>query len=91
MNTIGWIRQFFREQLAGLETEVQRLRLGADGSTQHLVSHLVEQTVRRAVLDATTYAPGPDDPEGDVSWEDCLMVAALIEMRSIKLLAREQG
>lgn len=90
MDTIGWVRQFFREQLAGLEEEVRRLRLGADGSTQHLISHLVDQTVRRAVLDATTYDREPGDPEGDVSWRDCLMVAALVELRSIKLLARNE-
>lgn len=90
MNTIDWVRHFFREQLAGLEVEARALRLGARGSTQHLVSHLVDQTIRRAVLDATTYTRRPGDPDGDVSWRDCLMVAALVELRSIKLLARNE-
>jgi hypothetical protein len=88
MDTIDWVRQFFRQQLAGLEADTRHLRLGTEGSPQHLVSHLVDQTVRRAVLDATTHEQKPGDPEGDVSWRDCLMVAALIELRSIRLLAR---
>ena len=88
MNTIDWVRQFFRQQLAGLEAEPQHLRLGANDSPQNLISHLVDQTVRRAVLDATTYDRKSDDPEEEVSWRDCLMVAALVELRSIKLLAR---
>jgi hypothetical protein len=88
MDTIDWVRQFFRQQLAGLEAEVRHLRLGTDGASPQLISHLVDQTVRRAVLDATTHEEVPGDPESDVSWRDCLMVAALIELRSIKLLAR---
>jgi len=90
MNTIDWVRQFFRQQLAGLEVEARRLRLGAGGSTQHLISHLVDQTVRRAVLDATTYDRQPGDPDGEVTWRDCLMVAALVELRSVKMTARSE-
>ena len=62
MHTIDWVRQFFRQQLSGLEVEARRLRLGAEGSTQHLVSYLVDQTVRRAVLDASTHTPEPGEP-----------------------------
>lgn len=86
MDTIRWVRRFFEEQLAGLEYDIRHLWPGARISTQHLVAHLVEKTIRRAVLDAASY----DGREtGDVSWEDCLMVAALTELRSIKLVARQ--
>ncbi len=90
MNTIDWVRQFFRQQLAGLEVEARRLRMGAEASTQHLISHLVEQTVRRAVLDATTHERRPGDPDAEVTWRDCLMVAALVELRSVKMMARSE-
>lgn len=88
MNATDWVRQFFRQQLAGLEGEVQGLFPGVRMSMQHLVAHLVEQTVQRAAAEAATHG-GREAAE--VSWEHCLMVAALTEMRSIKLLAREQG
>jgi hypothetical protein len=90
MDTIDWVRHFFRQQLAGLEVEARHLRMGAASSPQQLISHLVDQTVRRAVLDATTHEQRPGDPDTDVSWRDCLMVAALAELRSIKLLARNE-
>jgi hypothetical protein len=88
MNAIDWVRQFFEQQLTGLEAEVRRLLPGAPTSTQHLISYLVEQTVRRAALDAAAH--GEDGDATDVSWKHCLMVAALTELRSIKLLARNQ-
>ena len=55
------------------------------------MSHLVEQTVHRAALDAATqrYAlEYPSDETTEVSWKHCLMVAALTELRPVKLLAR---
>lgn len=84
MDAISWVRQFFEEQLANLEPEVWPLSPTTAVSTQHLISHLVDQTVQRAALDAATHG------ETDLSWEHCLMVAALTELRSIKLLARNQ-
>lgn len=87
MNVIDWVHQFFEQQLAGVEEEVRRLVPGAPTSSQQLISHLVEQTVRRAALDAAVHEGSGDD---DVSWEHCVMVAALTELRSIKLLARNQ-
>lgn len=88
MNATDWIRPFFRQQLTGLEGEVQGLLPGVRLSMQQLVSHLVEQTVQRAAAEAATHG-GPEAEE--VSWKHCLMVAALTEMRSVKLLARKQG
>lgn len=91
MTAIDWVRQFFEEQLTGLEAEAKRLRAEAPTSTQHLISHLVEQTVRRAALDAAAHDGSTADGEAtDASWEHCLMVAALTELRSIKLLARDR-
>lgn len=91
MTAIDWVRQFFEEQLTGLEAEAQRFLPGASTSTQHLISHLVEQTVRRAALDAAIHGDGTEEGKAtDVSWERCLMVAALTELRSIKLLARNR-
>ena len=91
MNAIDWVRQFFEQQLTGLEAEVRRLLPGAPTSTQHLISYLVEQTVRREALDAAAHSGDSADGDAtDVSWEHCLMVAALTELRSIKLLARNQ-
>lgn len=87
MDATDWVRHFFEEQLAGLEEEVQRLLPGVRVSMQHLVAHLVTQTVQRAAADAAAH--GGRNAE-NVSWERCLMVAALAEMRSIKLLARNR-
>jgi hypothetical protein len=87
MTAIDWVRQFFEQQLGGLEEEVRHLLPGAPTSPRHLISHLVEQTVHRAALDAAAH--GGREAE-DVSWEHCLMVAALTELRSIKLMARNQ-
>lgn len=87
MNAIDWVRQFFEEQLMGLDGEVQRLLPGTPLSMQQLVAHLVEQTVQRAAADAAAHGGRASD---DVSWEHCLMVAALTELRSIKLLARNE-
>lgn len=87
MNATDWVRRFFEQQLAGLEGEVQRLLPGVRLPMQHLVAHLVEQTVQRAAADAATHG-GRESEE--VSWERCVMVAALAEMRAIKLLARNQ-
>ncbi len=86
MDAIDWVRQFFEEQLASTENEVWPLSPGTAVSTQQIISHLVDQTVRRAALDAATH----DGTTADVSWEHCLMVAALTELRSIRLLARNQ-
>jgi hypothetical protein len=87
MDAIDWVRQFFEQQLAGLDAEVRRLLPGAPATTQHLISHLVEQTVQRAALDAAAHG---GREASNVSWEHCLMVAALTELRSIKLLARKR-
>jgi hypothetical protein len=86
MDAIDWVRQFFEEQLAGAENEVWPLSPRTAVSTQQLISHLVDQTVQRAALDAATHGGATTD----VSWEHCLMVAALTELRSIRLLARNQ-
>ncbi len=87
MNATDWVRQFFEQQLAGLEGELQRLLPGVHASMEHLVAHLVQQTVQRAAADAVAHGGRAAE---DVSWERCLMIAALAEMRSIKLLARDR-
>lgn len=92
MDTIDWVRNFFEEQLTGMEVELLRNRPGTGVSTRQLIAHLVDQTVRRAVLDAVaqrSQSPSASRAEGQVSWRHCLMVAALIELRSIRMLARE--
>lgn len=86
MTTVDWVRSFFEEQLTGMEVEHLRRRPETGGSMRQLIAYLVDQTVRRAALDAATYGGATTE----VSWEDCLMVAALTELRSIRLLARNQ-
>jgi len=58
----------------------------------HVVSHLVERSVRRAALDAATHRydrpPEAADGPASVSWPRCLFVAALTELRPIKMLSR---
>lgn len=92
MDTVDWVRNFFEEELTGMEVEHLRHRPETGGSMRQLIAYLVDQTVRRAVLDAAAHrSPESTHPAGrDVSWEHCLMVAALIELRSVKLLARNQ-
>lgn len=86
------LRTFFEQELGASDEAVPRP--GVDGalSTEHVVSHLVERTVRRAALDAATQRHSLEYPsEGasaKVSWKHCLMVAALTELRPVKLLAR---
>jgi hypothetical protein len=49
----------------------------------------VDRTVRRAVLDAVAHTPDYSaQGTAEVSWKHCLMVAALTELRSVKMLAR---
>jgi hypothetical protein len=52
---------------------------------------LVERTVHRAALDAATHrhASGEHSETSapDVSWKHCLLVAALTELRPVKLLS----
>lgn len=85
------LRTFFEQELGASDEAAPRL--GVDGaiSTEHVVSHLVERTVHRAALDAATQRHSmeyPSDEAAEVSWEHCLMVAALTELRPVKLLAR---
>jgi hypothetical protein len=86
------LRTFFEQELGASDEAVERL--GAEGAlpTEHVVSHLVEQTVRRAALDAVTQRNAveyPSDAAANISWKHCLMVAALTELRPVKLFARE--
>ncbi len=86
------LRTFFEQELVASDEAFQRLGVDEAVSTEHVVSHLVEQTVRRAALDAATHRYSieypSEGPAGDVSWKQCLMVAALTELRPVKLLAR---
>jgi hypothetical protein len=89
MDAIDWVRRFFQQQLSGWDEDVRRLRPDVGGSPQHLVAHLVDRTVRRAVLDAVAHTPDYSaQGTAEVSWKHCLMVAALTELRSVKMLAR---
>lgn len=86
------LREFFEQELGPSQEEFGRLEVGDGVSTQHLVSHLVERTVHRAALDAATHRPPSDGrlerSTAEVSWKHCLMVAALTELRPVKLFAR---
>lgn len=85
MRLLGSLRQFFEEHLSVSEKGLRHLDRRADVSAQHLISHLVEQTVQRAAADAVTHR---QQTGGAASWKHCLTVAALVELRSVKMLAR---
>jgi len=94
------LRAFFERELDLSRDGLGDLGFDTEASTQHLVSHLIEQTVRRAALDAATHHRAPEKmshrasgqmPDGDSteeSWTRHVMVAALTELRPVKLLAR---
>ena len=85
------LRTFFEKELVGSDEGLQQLGLDEALRTEHVVSHLVEKTVCRAALDAATQRHAveyPSDGAAEVSWKHCLMVAALTELRPVKLLAR---
>ncbi|MFB6098129.1 MAG: hypothetical protein ABEK84_03260 [Salinibacter sp.] len=91
MSSIPPLRTFFEQELGTSDDALRRFGLDEAVSTEHVVSHLVERTVRRAALDAATHRHSieyPTDGPKDVSWKQCLMVAALTELRPVKLLAR---
>ena len=88
MSAISPLRTFFEQELVESSESSARLPDDLAISTEHIVSHLVEQTVGRAALDAATHRPTSEDPAASVSWKDCLMVAALTELRPVRLLAR---
>lgn len=92
MSPVARLRTFFERELGASEGALQRLRMDEALPPEHVVSHLVEQTVRRAALDAATHRHAAESPAGkqeaEVSWKHCLMVAALTELRPVKLLAR---
>ena len=84
------LRTFFEQELGASDGALRRLGSTEAPSTEHVVSHLVERTVRRAALDAATQRHAVEYPSDDaaISWKHCLMVAALTELRPVKLLAR---
>lgn len=89
MNTTQAVRDFFDRHLNVSDEVRQHLGMSTTVSRQHLIHHLVERTIRRASVEATTQRVlGSGDGEG-VSWEHCLMVAALTELRPLRLLARQ--
>ncbi|WP_103020482.1 hypothetical protein [Salinibacter altiplanensis] len=82
------LRDFFEQELDGSQAQGRRLGTGEQVSTEHLVSHLVEQTVHRAALDAATHRQESvefAERAAGVSWKHVLMVAALTELRPMKL------
>jgi len=86
------LREFFEQELNLSKDGLGDLGFDNEASMQHLVSHLIEQTLHRAALDAATHRCAPDQmPDGDsteASWKRHVMVAALTELRPVKLLAR---
>jgi len=85
------LRTFFEQELNTSGEAVPKPGVEMSISTEHVVSHLVEQTVHRAALDAVTqryFVEDSSDEAAQVSWKHCLMVAALAELRPVKLLAR---
>ncbi|WP_263790097.1 hypothetical protein [Salinibacter sp.] len=84
------LRDFFEQEL-GASNQGRRFGTEVQVSTEHLVSHLVEQTVHRAALDAATHRQESSAATGEtagVSWKHVLMVAALTELRPVKLLSK---
>lgn len=91
MSTRSPLRTFFEQELEASNAGFQQDGLTETPPTEHVASHLVEQTVCRAALDAATQRPMVEyssDGPMEVSWERCLMVAALTELRPVKLLGR---
>ena len=86
------LRDFFKQELGAAQSQGRHFGTDVQVSTEYLVSHLVEQTVHRAALDAATHRYGAEDASGrsgaEVSWKHVLMVAALTELRPVKLLSR---
>jgi len=86
------LRDFFEQELRAPHDGGQAPEPEARVSTSHLVSHLVERTVHRAALDAATHRHSSGEhtenqSAPDISWRRCLMVAALTELRPVKLLS----
>lgn len=92
MSSRSPLRTFFEQELVASDEAFRPLGLDEALPTEHVVSHLVEQTVHRAALDAATQRHSLDYPSDDaaaeVSWKHCLLVAALTELRPVRLLAR---
>lgn len=85
------LRTFFENELVAVNEAPRKIGPGTTLPTDQVVSHLMEQTTCRAALDAATQrsTPGyPSDETAEVSLKHCLMVAALAELRPVKLLAR---
>lgn len=86
------LRDFFEQELGTAQNEGRHFGTELQVSTEQLVSHLVEQTVHRAALDAATHrhATGEIQEQSapEVSWRHCLLVAALTELRPVKLLSK---
>ena len=86
------LREFFEQELNVSQDGLGDLGFDNEASMQHLVSHLTEQTVHRAALDAATHRRAPDQMTDTGSteelWKRHVMVAALAELRPVKLLAR---
>jgi hypothetical protein len=90
MDTIQTVRDFFERHLDVSAEVREHLGVGANVSRQHLIQHLVDRTIRRASVDAATQGALGSEDTPDVSWKRCLMVAALAELRPLRLLARPQ-
>lgn len=85
MDAIAALRDFFDRHLSVTDEVRRYLGVEATVSRRHLIHHLVERTIRRASVDAASQrAHGP----AEVSWRHCLMVAALVELRPLRLAAR---
>ena len=90
MDAIQALRDFFERRLSVSDEVRRHLGLGTDVSRQHVIQYLVERTIRRASLDAATQRMAGSDGTATVSWRNCLMVAALTELRPLRLLAKGQ-
>lgn len=89
MDTIRAVRDFFDRHLDVSDKARRHLGVSATVSRQHLIQHLVERTIRRASVDAATHRRLGSDDTKEVSWDRCLVVAALAELRPLRLLARD--
>ena len=87
MDAIQALRDFFDRRLSVSDEMRRHLGIDVGVSREHLIQHLVERTIRRGSVDSATQRT---DGTASVSWKNCLMVAALTELRPLRMLAKGQ-
>jgi hypothetical protein len=75
------LRRFFERRLSAIS--------GDTIPRAHRIQHLVARTIRRAALDAATRPKARLDAT-EARWKRCLLVAALTELRTADMVARDR-